>query len=200
MNTRPTFANFRQAVSGTVGAPTNFAASSSGSTVTLTWGPPASGTPSSYVIEAGSGNGLANLATVNTGSTATSFTTSGVANGYYVVRVRAAAGADVGPMSNEAGLRVGSCTTVPAAPGGLASVVSGSTVYLTWSLSSTATTYVLEAGSASGLANLASSDLHNELNAYSVAAVPRGTYFVRVRAKNACGTSGASPEVRLTVS
>jgi hypothetical protein len=199
VNTRPTFANFRQAVSGTVSAPANFAASSSGSTVTLTWGPPASGTPSSYVIEAGSGNGLANLATVNTGSTATTFTTSGVANGYYVVRVRAAAGSDVGPMSNEAGLRVGSCSTAPSIPGGLTSVVSGSTIYFTWNLSSTATTYVLEAGSASGQSNLASIDLNNGLNAYSVPSVPRGTYFVRLRAKNSCGTSAASSDVRVVV-
>src|ERR1700730_4520205 len=60
------------------GAPVNLSTSANGSTVTLTWGAPAAGDPvTSYVIEAGSGPGLANLANFVTNSTATTFSATG---------------------------------------------------------------------------------------------------------------------------
>ena len=66
------------------GAPINLSTSSSGSSVTLTWGAPASGDPlTTYIIEAGSGPGLANLANFTTNSTATSFSASGIGAGTY---------------------------------------------------------------------------------------------------------------------
>src|SRR5262245_31546747 len=71
-------------------APTLLAASSSGSPVALKWtAPTTGGPPSGYIIEAGSVSGAANLATLPTGSTATSYSTTGVSAGTYFVRVRA---------------------------------------------------------------------------------------------------------------
>jgi hypothetical protein len=53
----------------TSGAPTNLVASVVGSTVTLAWTAPNGGDPvSSYVIEAGTATGLANLASFSTGN------------------------------------------------------------------------------------------------------------------------------------
>jgi hypothetical protein len=66
------------------GAPLNLVASSSGSSVTLTWSAPSSGDAvTSYIIEAGSAPGLANLANVSTGNALTIFQASGVAAGTY---------------------------------------------------------------------------------------------------------------------
>lgn len=76
------------------GVPANLAASVSGSTVTLTWaasttaGPDAA--PSSYRLEAGASSGASDIANADTGSAATSYIATGVPNGTYYVRVRAA--------------------------------------------------------------------------------------------------------------
>src|SRR5206468_501411 len=87
-NTRVSVANYRLS-NGTdiplpsLGAPAGLTASASGSAVALTWAAPPTGTPTSYIIEAGSASGTANLASFNTGSTALQFATSGVGNGSY---------------------------------------------------------------------------------------------------------------------
>ena len=60
--------------------------------------------------------------------------------------------------------------------------------------------YVVEAGSAPGLTNLANFDTQSPATSYTATGVGAGTYFVRVRAKNACGASGgASNEVVIVV-
>jgi hypothetical protein len=55
------------------------------------------------------------------------------------------------------------------------------------------TTFVIDVGSAAGATNIVSFVTGNPLTTFSAIAAP-GTYFIRVRARNACGTSGASPE------
>jgi predicted phage tail protein len=170
----------------------------------LTWSPPASGgAPSAYIIEAGSQPGLANLANFSTGTTATSFTTGGVGNGTYFVRVRATNAAGTSVASNEATLVVGggACTAAPPAPTGFAPTFnSGGTVSFAWNPSAGATTYVIEAGSTTGSNNIVpGSDLGGTATTFTATGVGAGTYFVRLRARNACGTSSASNEVALTV-
>src|SRR5262249_53471385 len=94
---------------GLPGAPINLAASLSGSTVTLTWNAPLSGcAPLSYIVEAGSGTGLSNLPSLNTGTATTSFTANNVSSGQYYIRVRAATGGGAGDPSNEIVVNVGS--------------------------------------------------------------------------------------------
>ena len=184
------------------GVPGDFTATSSGSTINLAWSAPTSGgTPTAYTIEAGSSSGLANLASFSTGSTATSYSAGGVANGSYYVRVKATNAAGSSPASNEALLTVGSACSAPGAPGGLRQAsASAGTVSLTWTASTgTPTTYIVEAGSSSGLSNLANSDLGGTSTTFTASGVARGTYYVRLRARNACGTSAASNEITLTV-
>jgi hypothetical protein len=89
----------------------------------------------------------------------------------------------------------------PAPPTNLAGTVAGSTVALSWAASAPAasvTRYVLEAGSAPGLANIATFGVGLQ-TALSVGAVPPGTYYVRVRAANYVGTSLPSNEVVVVV-
>jgi peptidyl-Asp metalloendopeptidase len=104
-NTRAIVANYRSAGSQTPQPPGSLAANTVGSSVSLTWAAP-SGAVTSYVIEAGSAPGLADLANFSTGSTATSFSATGVGNGTYYVRVKAANAAGTSGASNEVTLVV----------------------------------------------------------------------------------------------
>lgn len=78
-------------------APTSLARTGSGSTVVLNW--IAAAGASRYQVEAGSGPGLANLASVDVGA-AVSLTTP-APPGLYYVRVRGVNGCGQGPPSNE---------------------------------------------------------------------------------------------------
>ena len=184
-------------------APTSFNASAAGATVTLGWTAPASGgAPTAYVIEAGSTPGAANLASFSTGNSATSYVAGGVGAGLYYLRVRAANSAGISAASNEATLVVASaCTAAPGAPGGLSAAnAGGGTVVLSWSAASgNPTSYILEAGSTPGSSNLATSDLGSNATRYTATGVGRGNYFVRIRARNNCGTGPASNEAALSV-
>jgi glucose/arabinose dehydrogenase len=182
----------------TPAAPANLTSQISGRTVTLTWSGVAGATQ--YRIEAGSRAGAADLAVIDTGSTQTSFTASGVGDGVYYVRVRAVVGAASGAASNEVLVAIGAgpCTTAPAAPAGLVSSVSGRFVALNWGASGTITSITLEAGFSPGASDAALIVLDAAARAFSTNAPP-GTYYVRVRATNACGTSAPSTEVVVAV-
>jgi hypothetical protein len=58
---------------------------------------------------------------------------------------------------------------------------------------------VLEAGSFTGAANLANIDTLSTATSFFAPGVGSGTYFVRVRAKNACGVSAPSNEIVVPV-
>jgi predicted phage tail protein len=170
-----------------------------GSAVTLAWQAPAGGAVTNYVIEAGSAPGGSNLANVSTTNSSTTFTATGVGAGTYYVRVRAAGAFGIGPPSNEVMVVVGSGCAPPAAPNNLAASVTGSTVTLSWSATAGATTYVLEAGSGPGQSDLLVIDLRSSAATLTATNVAARSYFVRVRAANACGASGASNEAVVVV-
>jgi beta-galactosidase len=90
------------------------------------------------------------------------------------------------------------CTTAPPAPVGFSSSVSGRFVSLGWAASGMITSIVLEAGHTPGASNAAVLVLAGTDRAYSTNAPPV-TYYVRVRAMNACGSSAASNEVAVIV-
>ena len=186
-------------VSGVPNAPSNLAAQVNGTTVTLTWTAPV-GSVLGYVLEGGSSSGLSNLARAIVGPS-TSFVAAGIPAGTYFVRVRAIDSTGESAPSNEIVVTVsGPCTTPPNAPVNLTSTVTGQVVSLSWGPSGgcPATNYVLLAGSAPGLSNLA---VANVGLATSVsAAAPPGTYYVRAYGQNAFGFSGPSNEVVAQVS
>jgi hypothetical protein len=185
--------------------PGNLSSSANDGTVTLTWSPPLSGDPvTTYIIEAGSGPGLANLAIVTTNTAATGFSASGVGVGTYYVRVRAQNAGGTSAASNESILVVGptGCTTAPGAPAGFSSWASGGTMHLTWSApgnSCSPTSYVVQAGSSAGSSDVANVNV-GAGTSYDASGVAAGIYYVRVRAVNAYGQSAASNEIVLTVS
>ncbi len=92
-------------------------------------------------------------------------------------------------------------STVPNAPTNTTSTVSGTLVRIGWRAPASGpalTSYRLDVGTKSGTSNIVSG-----LNVGNVLAVsgnlPRGRYFVRVRAANAAGASAASPETNFWV-
>jgi fibronectin type III domain protein len=90
----------------------------------------------------------------------------------------------------------------PGAPANLAFQVSGSTVILTWSAPAgggAPATYVLEAGSTGGQSNIVNFATGATTTTFTATGVPNGTYYVRVRARNADGTSGPSNEAAVVV-
>jgi hypothetical protein len=187
------------------GPPTNLTASVVGSSVQLSWSAPPSGgaaAATSFVVEAGSSPGAANLAAFDTGTPQTSFLAVAVPPGTYFVRVKSRNPAGTSGASNEVIVLAGGsppCAAPPRAPSGLIQSVSGFNVTLNWNASpDPVTTYVVEAGSSAGAANLANFATGSSATSVGAVAVP-GVYFVRLRARNACGTSGASNEAIVTV-
>jgi uncharacterized repeat protein (TIGR03803 family) len=182
--------------------PTGLSTSSSGSNVTISWQKPAVGCPpTSYILQAGSAPGLSNLANFNTGSEATTFSTGGVGAGIYYIRVLAvnAAGSSVASPDVQLVVGGGGCSAPPGAPGSFLANVSGSTVTFAWlAASGSPTTYVLLAGTSSGSTNAGTFDLGNSLS-YTATGVPAGTYYVRLQARNACGSGPVSSETVFTV-
>jgi hypothetical protein len=101
-----------------------------------------------------------------------------------------------------AGARQFDCAAPPAAPGPLqAQKVAADQVRLTWTAPTSGerpTTFILEAGTGSG---------KNDVGTFVAAGTatsmdrqaPPGQYFVRLFARNACGTSPASNELVITM-
>lgn len=173
-------------------------------TVMLSWQQPAGACSlTGYLIEAGSVTGASNIAVVPIG-TATTLTATSIPSGTYYVRVRAVASAGAGAASNEVAFSVGSappapCQLAPAAPPRFTARVTGGSVVFDWEPPpGLVTSYVLEAGSAPQLSNLASFDTGSAATTINVSAPP-GTYYVRLRARNACGVGAASTELVVRV-
>lgn len=190
---------YKLVAQGSPSPPDSLTAQTSGRTVTLAWRGVAGAT--AYRVEAGSRPGAADLALIDTGSPQTTFVANSVGDGVYYVRVRAVAGVSASPPSNEIVVSVGAavpCSGAPAQPAGLTAAVANGVVSLTWTAPAGISSIVLEAGYTPGATNAALIVLADSARTYSTMA-PAGVYYARVRAANACGTSGASNEVRVVV-
>jgi predicted phage tail protein len=153
----------------------------------------------SYLLEVGSTTGLADLFSGDIGGA----TTLGASAppGTYFVRVRGINAFGVGPASNEVQVALtgtNSCATAPPAPAAASALVAGLATEITWPWTPTATSYVVEAGSSTGLSNLYRGNLGPVLSLTTSA--PAGRYFVRVRAANACGESAPTADVEVVLS
>ena len=98
----------------------------------------------------------------------------------------------------------GPCPTapVPGPPSNLTASVAGATVVLNWTppaAGGTLSSYVVEAGIAPGDASVTVFDTGSTATSLTANGVPSGTYFVRVKARNAAGASAASNEVAAVV-
>jgi len=167
-----------------------------GTTVTLSWTVPL-GTFNIY-LEVGSQPGLSDLATftlpANGGVTAPNVTP-----GTYYVRVRSAGSEGVSAPSNEVRVDVGVACVVPLAPTDLRLVSNtAGVVLLNWNSSAGAATYTIEAGTGPGLLNAANLDTGSSAPQLTANVGGGGPYYVRVRARSACGVSAPSNEIIVT--
>lgn len=180
---------------GTIAAPAGMTGSAASGVVTLGWSSVAGA--SGYLLEAGTGPGLSNIAVVPMGL-ATALQAQ-VPPGTYYLRVRATSGCATSGPSNEVAVTV----VGPAPPGAPilnAPQVTEQTVQLTWSPGGggAPTSYLLVAAASPGGAAIVSVPLGGTSAAF--ANVPFGTYYLRLHASNAVGTSASSDEVVLQVS
>jgi hypothetical protein len=185
-------------VSAQPGAPANFQASVSGTTVSFTWTPVAGA--AGYRIEAGSGPGLIDNATLDVPAAST-YEVANVPPGTYHVRLRTLNANGVSLSSNEVIVVVGTssadCSQPPPTPTRLRAVVDGTQVNLSWTPSGCAAThYFVRAGSSDGASDLA---VLSVPTASLSANAPDGLYFVTVVAANAHGVSAPTPSLVVLV-
>ena len=129
----------------------------------------------------------------------TAYSTAGAPPGDYFVAVVATSPCGVSAPSNVVRVVVAAPGT-PAPPTALAATVNGTTVSLSWTPPAGAITgYVLEAGSAPGLANIVAGLALGPTPSFATTNVPPGTYYVRVRAANGALVSAPSSEIVVTV-
>ena len=103
--------------------------------------------------------------------------------------------------SSELGPIGANCSAPPSAPTGVAVVAEGPKGRVTWApapADESVTTYIIEAGSTPDSNNQGTFVAPATSTSFDRDAGP-GTYYVRVFARNACGTSPASPEQTLTI-
>lgn len=175
--------------------PSPFTGQVAASTLTLSWQPGASGGPIvGYRLEAGSQPGSADLAVLE--MLTSGLTVSGAPSGLYHLRVRALNSSGASEPSQELAVRVGCGGPMPVPVGLSAQVSPGGVVSLTWTPTAEATSYLVEAGTASGASDLAVIPI--AATAVSGVVAP-GTYFARVRAVTPCGQSAVSSEVMIQV-
>lgn len=168
----------------------------SGAQVSLAWTPGDAVPATSYQLDVSvAGTSLGPFVVAGTSIQAR------VAPATYEVRVRALVDGVPGLPSAPIRLVVPDPPIPPAAPSGLAATVSNGVVTLSWVAAAdgaNVTSFVVEAGSRSGVADLAVLRT-GVLDTVFQAPAPSGTYHVRVRAANSHGLSAASNEVVVVV-
>jgi hypothetical protein len=179
------------------GPPQGLTAAVTGSTVTLGWQPGVDPPATAFLVEVGTAAGATDVGVFNVGLLRTVVGT--LPAGTFHVRVRGVGANGPGSASSEVIVTAPATPTAPQVPGTLTASVSAGVATLTWGAAAgNATTYVIEAGTVSGVMNLGALPT-GTLDTTWAAPAPRGTYFVRVRAANAFGVSGATNEVMVVV-
>ena len=195
--TAATVAGYRTAPSPMPPTPGAFAASVSGTTVTLSWTPASvGGAVSSFEVEVGPTRGSAAYGRVALTHSPATF--PNVPVGTYYMRLRSLGPTGTSAPSSEVEAVVSATCAAPGLPS-LSAVVSAGGVTIAWSApgGSAPPSYYLGVGSASGTDDLGIFPMGAATTVS--AAPPPGTYYVRVAAVNACGVGPVSSVVAVTV-
>lgn len=178
------------------GPPSTVRAQVQGTLASLSWQPPqVGGVPSRYLVSVGTARGASNV--LNESPVGNVLGVSGVVPpGTYFARVQAGNMVGVGPPSADVVIQV-NAGVPPSPPRSLGASWVGRRLTLTWlpPADGSATSFILEAGSVAGAADIGALNLRRETS--FVVDVPPGIYYVRVRSVNAEGVSAPSNEIVL---
>lgn len=178
--------------------PSGLAARVSGRLVTLTWQAGSGCAPTGYEVRAGSSPGLTNVARLAIGATGSSFQVNAPPGSYFVTVVARNAFGTSHP-SNEVRVDVGAACLLPGPPVAFSGSQTAGTASFSWQppLSGSATDYLLEVGTSPGAADTAIVPVAS--TSYGMESPGAGTYYSRVRARNACGVGAPSPEQTIVI-
>lgn len=181
-------------------APANVTAAAADGQVTLSWSAVTGAT--SYKVYLGSATGVTvSNATINTNTTATSLTQTGLTNGtayYFIVTASNSAGEST--ASIEVSAKPAAATTKPAAPSGVTATAGNTQVTVTWTAVTGATSYTVYYGTSTGVTKAnATGNATSAVASLTKTSLTNGTaYYFIVTASNAVGESAASSEVSAT--
>ncbi|HVB51756.1 MAG TPA: fibronectin type III domain-containing protein [Acidimicrobiales bacterium] len=191
---------------GAAAAPTGLTVVPSNTAVTLSWTAPTNTGGSSisgYEYEYSTNAGLSYTGgPTATGSTATTFTVTGLSNTTnYLFKVAAVTGAGIGTYS-AASAAVTPAPTVPAAISNLAVWIGSGTATLSWSVPNaeggTISGFNVYEGTASGAETLVESVPNGAATGTTVTVASSGTYYFTVAAVSNLGTGAMSNEASAT--
>lgn len=173
-------------------APTNLTAAVNGLSVSFVWGASANN-PTQYILQAGFAPGQTAI-TVPLSGAQTTFNASASAGTYYV-RVVAVNADGTSAPSNEVTVVLTTGCAAPSAPLNLRAIIRGTEAYVFWRrpLAGTVSSYSLQVGNAAGQTFTQFITSGTTLNAN----VASGTFFLRVVANSACGSSPVSNELQI---
>lgn len=173
--------------------PTALTTAMNGTMLTLSWTAPAEAV-TGYVLSAGTAAGLRNVVTTALPGATTSVSGT-VPGGSFYARVQATNACGASAPSGEVFFTIGAADPLPAAPTAVTATLLGSTLTLSWTApAGPVTGYVLEAGSAPGLANIGAATI-GPSPSFVIPGVPAGLYYVRVRAITSAGSGPPSADV-----
>jgi fibronectin type 3 domain-containing protein len=177
-------------------APTGLTATPGNASVTLTWTITTGAT--SYNVYRGTTAGGEGATPIVTGLTAPTYNDTGLFNGTtYYYKVAAVNSGGVSTPSAEASATPEPPT--PAAPAGLTATAGNASVALSWTASSGATSYNVYRGTSAGGESPTAIATGVTTASYTDSTVSNGTtYYYKVAAVNASGTSSLSTEASAT--
>lgn len=166
--------------------------------LSLSWSPPAVGTPSDYLVIAGLVPGGADIGQFPVGLRTS--VSAPVADNTYYIRVAARVDGML-LASNTVAVYIGAAVA-PSMPTSAAVTVAGNVATITWQppVSTGGTPisgYVIEAGASPGATTLALAT--GVVTSYVTPPIPAGSYFVRVRARNLSGLGPPSADLHVAV-
>ncbi|MGO8669784.1 MAG: fibronectin type III domain-containing protein [Capsulimonadaceae bacterium] len=180
---------FADPEAGIASPPTGLTAAGGTAQVALSWA--ASGSATSYNVYSGTTSGGESSTPITTGLTTTSYTNTGLSAGttyYYTLKA-------VNSLGTSASSMEASATTTPGAPAGLAAAGGAALVTVTWTATLGATSYSIYRGTATGGEAATAVATGVTTASYTNTGLSVGTtYYFKVAAVNAAGTSAQSSE------
>ncbi len=177
-------------------APTGLTATAGNAQVALSW--TGSSGATSYNVYRGTASGGESATPIATAISTTSYTNTGLTNGAaYYFKVAAVDANGTSAESSEASATP--VASVPPAPTGLTATSGAAQVALSWTASSSATSYNVFRGTASGGESATAIATAITTTTYTNTGLTNGTaYYYKVAAVNSTGTSAQSNEASAT--